>query len=115
MPNNNAINIEDSDYLYRRIVPIHQKNGKIRKGAFSPRKGSNNISIDIEKLTTPEECLSRSTVDGCLIAKIRAGYVRELGLEIHHCQEQENLAHGIIEGTFTSLISKKLAGNAKYI
>lgn len=115
MPENKDIIIEDNDYLLRRITPHNQQGGVINSPAFMPREDE-NLSVDIAKLTTPEECLSRSTVEGCWVVKIKAGSVRELGLEVRHNHRGDNPAHGEIEGNLKPhTIRKKLIGKAERI
>lgn len=109
----NRIEIEDDDNLLRRISPENQKGGRINSSAFRPPRDSNNISVDIAKLTTANECLSG--LSGFWVAKINTGFVRGLELTVSHQPTPENYAHAEIEGKFTDARRKQLARHAEII
>lgn len=107
------INIEDEDKLLRGVHQNFVKEeGKISSGVFIQR--GTRLSVDAEKLTTIQIFFSRHP-QSIEIARIIAGYVRQLNLKVYHEPTVDNPAHTIIDGTITRAIAKKLAKSAEKI
>ena len=105
------IEVLDNDELYRRINSLHQlENGKISSGAFKHRRP---LSVDIAKLTTPENSLSNHT--DCWLSVIMTGFVRSLELKVYHRPKNNNYAHGEIEGKINKVKARKLARSARLV
>ena len=96
--------IADRDELYRRLSKrSHIKgNGKVSSAAFKRNKQpENSISVDLARLTTPQESLSSVGEDrkaqfvlGVLVAE----YPRSIGFCVRHDPLPDNRAHSLIEG-----------------
>jgi hypothetical protein len=103
-----AVVIEDDDELYRRLPSEHVKNdGTISSVAFCFRgEPDPSLSVDLAKLTTPQEVLQRARKPGAGVGVITAGVPRGLGLTVRHDPIREdneqglaaNPAHTLIEG-----------------
>ncbi|MEW6493156.1 MAG: hypothetical protein AB1589_11705 [Cyanobacteriota bacterium] len=96
--------IAERDELYRRLSKRShiKKNGKVSSAAFKRNKQpENSISVDLARLTTPQESLARvgeerkaEFVLGILVAE----YPRSIGFCVRHDPLPGNCAHSLIEG-----------------
>lgn len=77
------IKILDEDELYRR-VPLFwiKENGNPSSAAFQNTTGTNDMSVDLGKLTTPEN--TASVKEGCAVASFFAGLARKNDQEVLH-------------------------------
>ena len=94
------IEIADEDGLYRRLVTYHIKpDGKVSSAAFKRRdKPDNEISVDLARLTTPQDCLQRAERPGFSVGELLAPVPRSLGFLVRHDPLEENYAHSLIVG-----------------
>ena len=95
--------IEDRDELYRRFPLAYLKaDGTISSAAFKRGKTPDpEVSVDLAKLTTPEECLRRADRPEQGIGVLIAGHPRSIGLTVRHDPLDGNPAHSVIEGQTT--------------
>lgn len=100
--------IADADDLYRRIHPSQVKDGRPTRAAFTDPE----LSVDLARLTTPEQCLSGHASHG--LASITAGHARSLGQDVFHNPLGTNPAHALVKGKKTPRIGRSLAGSAKW-
>ena len=96
--------IEDDDDLYRRIHRTQLKNEEVLPAAFvTNRQPDNSISVDLARLTTPDETLSRGRK--CKseygLGVLCAQYPRTLGFTVRHRPSHDNHAHTLVEGQNT--------------
>ena len=97
-----VLEIEDHDELYRRIHRTQfSRDGEVTPAAFITNwRPDNQVSVDLARLTTPDETLKRGPQDvthyglGVLIA----GYPRSLAFVVRHFPSPANYAHSLIEG-----------------
>ena len=112
--------IRPDDDLFRRIVPDNVTHGELNAGAFSLRPGEDSLSVDIARLTSPEECLARAGRPDVGLAVISVGSVGALGLSVEHDPIPDdpdagftvNYAHARITGENSRAIRSKLARTA---
>ena len=100
--------IADADDLYRRIHPLQVKDGRPTSAAFT----ASELSVDLAKLTTPEQSLSDCASYG--LASITAGHARSLGQEVFHDPVESNPAHALVKGKKTASIARSLARSARW-
>ena len=104
--------IPDEDRLYRRVHKVHVRSDGIEPGAFKAYpKGSNRMSVDWEKYSTPEESLARmgKPLENALVHLI-AGEVRLLSsLAVKHTPKPENRSHSDVVGENTNRVRMELA------
>lgn len=109
--------ITTEDGLLRRIVidPNYIKpNLRITSLAFKPRKiDVDGLSVDLERLTTPETVIIDRTK--YRLARLQASVPMALGLHCIHAPIEENIAHSLIQGHFTTSICRQLALAATFI
>lgn len=104
--------IADNDILYRRVPNVHlYEDGTIKSVAFQVRgKPDNNISVDLARLTTPQEILARARNPGTTkVGVLVAGYARSLGFIIRHDPLPDNPSHCLMEGENNKVKCKLLA------
>lgn len=106
--------IEPDDQLLRRVPFLNpdfiKPDGTPASSAFTPDKNEDGLSVDIEKLTTPEKSII--SVQIFRLFSLRASMTTELGFENVHDPITDNYAHALIKGKFTRSISRKLAQSA---
>ena len=117
------VEIQDTEELYRRIHPYHIKpDGTVSSAAF---KGGDSyeLSVELARLTTPEETVQRGRQLGreCVgLAILMAGQARELSQEVRHdplgpdAPGGPNPAHALIIGQKTEPIAKQLARSCRF-
>jgi hypothetical protein len=97
---NQPIEIGGDDLLYRRLGPDHvNADGTVNSNAFKLHgRPDPEISVDLARLTTPEQSLSRAPNDRFRLGVMQAGAVRELKLVVRHKPIDDNESHSVIEG-----------------
>lgn len=103
--------IDDSDELYRRVVD-HQidSEGKVNSSAFKTGKAYDTaISVELARLTTLDECLTRPPRRIYGVASVLAQVPRSLGFAVWHRPEPDNYSHAQIEGENSREKSRLLA------
>jgi len=88
--------ISPDDDLYRRIVPDNVTNGELNAGAYSLRPGEETLSVDIARLTSPEECLARAGRTDLGLAVVIVSDVIALGLVVEHDPVRAKLARASV-------------------
>lgn len=100
--------IADSDDLHRRLAPSHVTAGVVNSAAFvTNRMPDNEISVDLARLTTPEQTLRDRPHFG--IGSIRAAAARKLGFEAIHDPLPDNHAHSLLRGQNSKPLCRLLA------
>ena len=109
--------IHDEDALLRRAPHTDpnfiKPDGTVSSFAFTPRKGEDVLSVNIERCTTYEATILDRT--RYRLFALLAAEPRSLGLECRHDPKPDNYAHALITGNFTKSISKQLAVKARRI
>ena len=107
--------IKPDDALLRR-VPINpsyiKADGSVTSFAFKPRReDTDGLSVDLERLTTREKAvLDRHKFR---LARLVAQVPLSLGLTCVHSPTEENPAHSLIQGNFTTSVRRQLATAAR--
>lgn len=109
--------IAESDELYRRLAPEHiNRDGTVNSAAFKARgKPDPSFSVDLARLTTAEEALSRAPHEGFRLGALPARVPLSLGLTVRHNPVEGNLAHCVIEGENDKVKCRILARNTRII
>ena len=108
------IDILDEDDLYRRVQSFWIKDdGKPSSAAFQNTSGTDDMSVDLGRLTTPE--LTASVQEGCGVASFSAELARINKQKVLHIPIPENCSHSSVIGKKTNSIKKKLARGSKII
>ena len=94
--------IEDRDQLYRRLHYSHVlRDGRVNRTAFTlNNQPEREISVDLARLTTPEETATRGRAPRG-VGVLEAGYPRSIGFTIRHNPlkgGRGEYAHCLIEG-----------------
>lgn len=105
--------ISDDDFVLRRVptfLPNYIKpDGTILSLAFSKRRDEDGLSVDLEKLTTPQTTiLDKSRFR---LRRINVGVVKNEindGLDVVYDPIEGNLAHSLITGSITGSKQKQL-------
>lgn len=106
--------IRNEDELYRRVPDYWVKeNGNISSAAFQNTSDTDEMSVDLARLTTPVKASLNNPKFG--VTSIIAGYVRQLEQKVYHEPIVENPAHSTVKGKKTRGIMRSLAKNAKLI
>lgn len=120
---NEKYQIKEEDNLYRRFPlsdePKYSVFWKIENGqkipssaAFKTKKEEDGLSVDIEKLTTPEKSCGNNNEYG--LVSFGAKIPLENEHSCIHDPKEDNQAHALIVGD-TNKIAKKLSKAAKRI
>jgi hypothetical protein len=120
---NNEYQITEEDNLYRRFPlsdePKYSVFWKIENGqkipssaAFKTKKEEDGLSVDIEKLTTPEKSCGNTNEYG--LVSFSAEVPLEKDFPCVHDPKEDNEAHALIVGD-TNKIAKKLSKASKRI
>ena len=109
--------IHDADSLLRR-APYTDPNyikpdGSLSSFAFTPKRGEDGLSVNIERLTTYEKSLQDH--NRFRLYSIMALEPRRLGLTCRYDPLPDNNAHALIVGHFTKGISRQLAARASRV
>jgi hypothetical protein len=103
--------IADDDDLYRRLAPDHiQPDGTVNSNAFKwGGRPDQSISVDLARLTSSDEALTRAPRPGCGLGLLKAGVARSLGFSVRHNPLPDNPSHALIEGENTRETCRALA------
>ena len=102
------------DALYRRVAEYWIKeSGEISSAAFQNAVGTDEMSVDLARLTTPQTTALNESNYG--VASFLAGVARELDQEVFHSPTQENVAHSTVKGEKTRSIRRKLGRKSTLI
>lgn len=107
-----TVEIDDRDEVYRRLaVSGHfYSDGSVNSNAYKLNgKPDPEISVDLARLSTPQESLSRAQQAGFRLGVLRVAELRALGLTVRHDPTPENPAHCVIEGNSSKAICRELA------
>lgn len=109
--------VNDDDELYRRLAILHVNDDEsINSAAYKVRgKPDNDISVDLARLTTPEDSANRAQKPGFGIGVLTADIPRALELKVTHTPVEDNPAHSSIKGKNNRAISRKLAEQTKLL
>lgn len=109
-----AEEILNENELYRRFPDVWLKDdGSISSAAFQNTSNTDDMSVDLDRLTTPEK--TASEYPGCGVASFLAGLARKLGQQVLHDPIPTNIAHSTVRGKKTESIRKKLAKGSTII
>jgi hypothetical protein len=106
--------VPDQDDLYFRVHRGFTANGEVSPGAFCNRpKGSNSMSTDWAKYSTPEETRRRpgKSPHDYAVVKLNVGAVRSIkGQAVSHSPDksQSNRAHCDVSGEKDTVVRAKL-------
>jgi len=110
----NIETIYDVDALYRRVAEYWIKeSGEISSAAFQNAVGTDEMSVDLARLTTPQTTALNESNYG--VASFLAGVARELDQEVFHSPTQDNVAHSTVKGEKTRSIRRKLGRKSTLI
>lgn len=106
--------IHEEDRLLRRVQFLDpnfiKDDGTPASSSFTPKKGENGLSVDLERLTTYAKAIQDK--NRFRLFAIKAGVSNSLGLNNHHDPQEDNPAHCLIKGHFTKSVCRKLAKSA---
>jgi hypothetical protein len=109
-----VLEIYDTDELYRRIPEYWLRpNGTPSSAAFQNTTGTDDMSVDLARLTTPEE--TAAVMEDCGVASFYAILARRNEQEVHHTPTVENYAHSSVKGKKTKAIRRTLAKGSKIV
>jgi hypothetical protein len=118
VPTSTEVPIDANDLLYRRLAPNgHIKpNGSIASNAYK-RNGKPELepSVDLAKITTPEESVARAGKPGFQLGELRVGSITSLGFNVRPEPTESNPAHCVIEGNTSMDTCSLLAENTKLV
>lgn len=105
--------ISDDDFVLRRVptfLPNYIKSdGSVSSLAFSKKRDEDGLSVDLERLTTPETTIMDKSK--FRLRRINVGMVKNEindGLDVVHDPVDGNLAHSLITGNITGSKQKQL-------
>lgn len=109
--------IDDRDELYRRLAPDFVKaDGTVSSATFKRAKNPDpEVSVDLARLTTPDETLRRADRLHFGIGVLTASVPRSLGLTVRHDPVDGNPAHSVIEGQTTRQQPRLLAEQTRIL
>jgi hypothetical protein len=109
--------IDDHDELYRRLAPDFVKaNGMVSSAAFKRGRAPDpEVSVDLARLTTPDETLRRANRLHHGVGVLIAGLPRSLGLTVRHDPVDGNAAHSVIEGQTNRQQPRQLAEHTRIV
>jgi hypothetical protein len=102
-----TILISDDDLRYRRLAPGHADDFVANSGAYSGNGGLPEVSVNLARLTTPEETLKSRPDFG--LGELKYGDVIAAGFEVEWDPVEGNQAHCLIRGDATKTNSRALA------
>lgn len=108
--------IQDDDLLYRRLHHTHvYEDGSVKSIAYMfNSKPDPEVSVDLARLTTPEESAGRGK-PGTGLGEIITRVPRTLGFNVEHRPIAGNPAHAQIEGQNTKALCRQLAEATRVI
>lgn len=113
-----TVPIDDTDELYRRVaLNLIRRDGTLSKGAFmSNKKPDHSISVELGRLTNPDDCLQRARIpENNGVAALVAKVPRIQGFEVRHDPTPDTYAHSLIEGESTKTKCRILADACRII
>lgn len=109
-----VVEIFNEDEIYRRFLLYWVKpNGNLTSAAFQNTTGTDDMSVDLGRLTTPEK--TASVKEGCGVACFYASLARKNKQEVLHTPVVNNYAHSSVRGKKTRSIRRELAKGSKII
>jgi len=109
-----SLDILDQDDLYRRVPDVWLKgDGKVSSAAFQNTTNSDDMSVDLARLTTPQTTVSEYPT--CGVASFRAALARQLGQKVLHAPILGNPAHSMVRGKKSHGIRREFGKGAKVI
>lgn len=109
-----VIKIFNEDKLYRRVPWLWVKpDGNLSSAVFQNTKDTDDMSVDLGRLTTPEK--TASVKEGCGVASFYTSLAIQNKQEVLHTPMVENYAHSSVRGKKTRSIKKKLAKGSTII
>lgn len=110
------VTILDDDSLYRRLHHTQvYEDGSVKSIAYMfNSKPDPEVSVDLARLTTPEESVGRGK-PGTGLGEIVTRVPRALGFNVEHRPIPENPAHAQIEGQSTKALCRQLADATRVI
>jgi hypothetical protein len=110
----NVLEIYGNDELYRRIPQYWVKpNGSLSSASFQNTTGTDDMSVDLGRLTTPEK--TASIKEGCCVASFYAMLARKNKQEVLHTPVVENYAHSSVRGKKTKKIRREFVNGSTII
>jgi len=110
----NAEEILNEDELYRRFPDVWLRDdGRISSAAFQNTSNTDDMSVDLARLTTPQK--TAAVYPGCGVASFLAELPRKLGQQVLHDPIPTNFAHSNVRGKKTESIRKKLANGSNVV
>src|SRR5438270_97394 len=103
--------IDSTDHFYRRLLyPEHlYDDGSVRPNAYYlSGRPDPQVSVDLARLTTPEETAGRGRRPGAGVGELLAEIPLSLGLTVRHAPVPDNLAHSVIEGLADTRLHRQL-------
>ena len=109
--------IGPEDLLYRRLSRDVVQDGRVNRGAYYFRgEPDSQISVDLARLTTPEQTRLRARDPSRAgVGELQAAVPLNLGFTIRHAPEEGNPAHCLIEGRTTKDLCQRLADATRII
>lgn len=108
------LDILDEDDLYRRVPDVWLKeDGEVSSAAFQNTTNSDDMSVDLARLTTPQTTVSE--YPNCGVASFRAALARQLGQKVLHAPILRYPAHSTVRGKKTHGIRRKFAKGSTVI
>lgn len=109
-----VIEIFNEDKLYRRVSLLWVKpDGNLASAAFQNTTGTDDMSVDLGRLTTPKK--TASVKEGCGVASFYTSLAIQNEQEVLHTPMVENYAHSSVRGKKTKSIKRKLAKGSTII
>jgi hypothetical protein len=102
-----ATPFSDDDLLYRRLSPGQADDFVANSAAFSGNGGLPEVSVNLARMTTPEETLKSRPEFG--LGELRYKDVIAAGFEVEWDPVEGNQAHCLIRGESTKANSRILA------
>ena len=98
--------ILDEDKLYRRIHPeqYDRRSNRLSSAAFKDYE----MSVDWSRYCKKAKDALKGRHEGYYVASVQAKIPRQIGQKVYHSPSRKNIAHSMIEGKKTRLVSKQL-------
>jgi hypothetical protein len=110
--------ILDEDALYRRLAEsqINTADGSVNSSAFKrDNEYENAISVDLARLTTPQESVDRAPRAGFRLGVIVTKAAKSIGFDVEPDALPDNPAHCLIKGENNKQRSRALARAMKVL
>ena len=109
--------IDPEDELYRRLASNHiRPDGSVNSAAFKTGDVyDTEISVDIAKLTNPQESVDRVGRAGFRLCRVKAKHPRSLGFTVAPDPLPNNRAHALLTGENNKTTSRALARHCEVI